>query len=135
MVEPWHDVVWRAASGKRSDTVHSSSVHSSLPDEYKEKIAGHIDGVLARYLTDESIIEKLDHPEAHIRDRAVRLVKFCGAGVLPEGKALNLARKRIVGMLRQPNFDKAFVEGLPDGADAEKVLRDFHKLLIKAKLV
>jgi len=105
---------------------------SALPESVKQRVADHIDNVLERYLIDADIINKLDTPEHHIRDRAVRLVKFCGAGVLPEGKALNLARKRVIEMLRQPKFDVRFIEGINDPARAEKALRDFHKLLIKA---
>jgi len=106
---------------------------SALPDDVKQQVTTHIDGVLERYLIDESIIDRLDSPDAHIRDRAVRLVKFCGAGVLPEGKALKLARKRVVSLLRQPNFDAHFVDGL-NGTVSDKALRDFHKLLIQGGL-
>jgi hypothetical protein len=34
--------------------------------------------------------------------------------VLPEGKALDRARRRIIKLLRQPNFDAHFVEGIAD---------------------
>jgi hypothetical protein len=109
-----------------------ATVSSALPDGVKTKVAEHIDGVLERYLVDESVIDKLDHPDDHLRDRAVRLVKFAGAGVLPEGKALTRARQRIVKLLRQPNFDAAFVDGITDPIKAQKALRDFHQLLVKA---
>ena len=111
---------------------YQATVTSNLPDDVKNRVAEHIDGVLERYLTDENIIEKLDNPDTHLRDRAVRLVKFCGAGVLPDGKAQALARQRIIKMLRQPNFDENFVEGLGDPESAAAALRDFHKLLVKA---
>lgn len=111
---------------------HQAALNSNLPDEIKKKVAEHIDEVLARYLTDEAIIDKLDNQNTHIRDRAVRLVKFCAAGVLPEGKALNLARQRIVELLRQPNFDASFVEGIADKAEAEAALRGFHRMLVES---
>jgi len=107
-----------------------ATTSSALPDDVKQQVTTHIDGVLERYLVDESIIDRLDSPEAHLRDWAVRLVKFCGAGVLPEGKALTLARKRVVSLLRQPNFDAQFIDGL-NGAVSDKALRDFHKLLFQ----
>ena len=78
---------------------------SALLDEIKEQVTAHIDSVLERYLVDDNIIERMDNPNTHLRDRAVMLVKFCGAGVLPEGKALALARKRVIKLLRQPSFD------------------------------
>ena len=107
-----------------------ATTSSALPDDVKQQVTTHIDGVLERYLVDESIIDRLDSPEAHLRDWAVRLVKFCGAGVLPEGKALTLARKRVVSLLRQPNFDAQFIDGL-NGAVSDKALRNFHKLLFQ----
>ncbi|MEW5726632.1 MAG: hypothetical protein AB1918_02290 [Pseudomonadota bacterium] len=110
----------------------NAATQSALPDPVKHKVAEHIDGVLERYLVDEKIIDKLDDPGSPLRDRAVRLVKFCGAGVLPEGKALARARRRIVELLRQPNFDRHFIEGITEPTKAEKALRDFHALLIKA---
>ena len=86
--------------------------------------------MIDEYLIAEQIIEKLDHPSSTLRDRATRLVQFCAAGVLPEGKALTRARERIRAILRQPNFDAHFVEGIADPAKAQKALRDFHQLLI-----
>lgn len=109
-----------------------ATVSSALPDDVKERVADHIDGVLERYLTDEQIIDKLDNPDTPLRDRAVRLVKFCSAGVLPEGKALNMARKRIVQILRQPNFDENFIDGINDPSRAEAALRGFHQMLVDA---
>ena len=105
---------------------------SVYPDELKKRITDHIDGVLERYLNEHQIIEKLDHADSPLRDRAVRLVQFCAAGVLPEGKALSRARQRILTLLRQPNFDAHFVEGITDPARAQVALRDFHGLLVKA---
>lgn len=111
-----------------------ATVASSLPDPIKQQVVDHIDSVLERYLIDENIIDRLDSPDAHLRDRAVRLVKFCGAGVLPEGKALSLARKRVIKLLRQPNFDRNFIDGIDDLKKAERALRDFHKLLVQGGL-
>jgi hypothetical protein len=113
---------------------YRATATSALPDDIKAQVIEHIDSVLERYLLDENIIDRLDSPGTHLRDRAVRLVKFCGAGVLPEGKALKLARKRIVKLLKQPNFDAHFIEGIQDPAKAEKALRDFHKLLLQGGL-
>jgi len=104
-----------------------SDIHTKLVSE-------HIDGVFERYLIDENIIEKLDRPDDPIRERALRLAKFCGAGVLPEGKALNLARQRVVRLLREPRFDIRFVEDMNDAETAERALRDFNELLVKARL-
>jgi hypothetical protein len=116
----------------RAAAAHRAAAVSPYPPPLKKKLAEHIDAVLERYLVDEQIIEKLDHPDAHLRDRAVRLVQFCAAGVLPEGKALTRARQRILNLLRQPNFDARFLDGIPDAERAQKTLRDFHQLLVKA---
>lgn len=116
----------------RATNAHHAVMASSFPDEIKKYAADFIDGVLERYLIDEQIVEKLDHQDSPLRDRAVRLVQFCGAGVLPEGKAMTRARQRILGLLRQPNFDAHFIDGFTDPLRAQKALRDFHQLLVKA---
>ena len=111
---------------------HRAMMASPYPKEIRDKIADHIDAVLERYLIEDQIIEKLDHPGSHLRDRSVRLVQFCAAGVLPEGKALTRARKAILSHLRQANFDAHFIDGIEDPGLAQKALRDFHQLLVKA---
>ncbi len=106
---------------------------STFPDTVKDKITAHIDSLIDNYLAAEKIIEKLDDAATHLRERAVRLVQFCAAGVLPpKGKALTRTRGRILTLLRQPNFDEHFVAGIEDPVKAQKALRDFHQLLVKA---
>jgi hypothetical protein len=116
----------------RATHAHAAVMASVFPQELKVKVAEHIDTVLEKFLIEEKIIERLDHPGSHLRDRAVRLVQFCAAGVLPEGKALTRARQRILMLLRQPQFDSHFVDGISDPAVGQKLLRDFHRLLVKA---
>lgn len=111
---------------------HHAAMASAFPQEFKTKLAELIDGILERYLIDEQIVEKLDHQDSPLRDRAVRLVQFCAAGVLPEGRAMTRARQRILALLRQPNFDAHFIDGFTDPVRAQKALRDFHQLLVKA---
>jgi hypothetical protein len=110
----------------------TAAATTALPPAVREKICGFIDTMLEAYLVTEQIVEKLDHQDSHLRDRAVRLVQFCAAGVLPEGKAMNRARQRILALLRQPNFDAHFIDGFTDPVRAQKALRDFHLLLVKA---
>lgn len=116
----------------RATNAHKAMMASVFPDALKTKVAAHIDGILEKYLIDEQIVEKLDHQDSSLRDRAVRLVQFCAAGVLPEGRAMTRARTRILTLLRQPNFDAHFVDGISDPARAQKALRDFHQLLVRA---
>lgn len=116
----------------RATFVHGYALASALPEPVKKRLAEHIDEVLDRYLVEEQVIEKLDHQDSSLRDRAVRLVQFCAAGVLPEGRAMTRARTRILALLRQPNFDARFVDGIADPERAQKTLRDFHQLLVKA---
>ena len=79
------------------------------------------------------MIEKLDHADLSLRERAQRLVQFCAAGILPpQGKAITRTRTSILNLLRQPNFDARFVEGVSDPKDAQESLRNFHRLLVKA---
>lgn len=116
----------------RAATAHRATLASALPDDAKARLTAHIDDMLERYLIDEQIIEKLDHPDDPLRDRALRLVQFCAAGILPEGRAMALARERILALLRGTSFDARFVDGISDPAKAQKALRDFHQLLLRA---
>ena len=104
-----------------------------FPDESKDRVLVHIDSIIDKFLVEEEIIEKLDHANSTLRERAQRLVQFCAAGILPpQGKAINRTRTCILNLLRQPNFDARFVEDLPDPTTAQASLREFHQLLVKA---
>ncbi|WP_096701191.1 hypothetical protein [Magnetospirillum sp. 15-1] len=116
----------------RATLAHKTAAASPFPPSVRDKICGFIDTMLEAYLVTEQIVEKLDHQDSPLRDRAVRLVQFCAAGVLPEGKAMTRARQRILALLRQPNFDAHFIDGFTDPERAQKALRDFHLLLVKA---
>ncbi len=102
---------------------------SALPDPLKTQLADRFDALLAKYLTDEGVIEKIDRAEDPLMLRAVRLVKFCASGCLIEGQSLQLARKAVIGHLKQPRFEEKFMEGITDRSQGERQLRDFYKLL------
>jgi hypothetical protein len=102
---------------------------SPYSPEIKAKVAGHIDDLLEHFVIGEKIIEKLDQPNSHLRDRAFRLIRFCGSGLLPDGKALTKARARVLAMLKQPDFTSRFVAGIEDPQAAQTALRDFFGLL------
>ena len=102
-------------------------------DTIKSRVLNHIDTLIDNFLVSEQIIEKLDANDSHLRHRATRLVRFCAAGMVPpKGKARTRTQTRILTMLRQPSFDQHFIEGIPDAENAQKSLRDFHQLLVKA---
>jgi hypothetical protein len=103
----------------------------ALMDEFKKALADLIDDVMVRYLTDEGVIEKIDKQDDPLAMRAIRLVKFCGSGVLIDGKSLNMAKARVVEHLRQKQFEEKFMASCPDPSLGEKNLRDFHKLLVE----
>lgn len=117
---------------QRATNAHGAVSRSAFPETVKRRAMDRIDGLLEQYLVANQIIEKLDHADSPLKDRAVRLVQFCAAGVLPPGKALGRARERVLAILRQPSFDAHFVEGITDPTLAAKALRDFHQLLVKA---
>jgi hypothetical protein len=95
----------------------------------RARLAAHIDNLLDDYVIGERIIEKLDQPHSHLRDRAFRLIRFCCSGLLPDGKALTKARGRVLTMLKQTDFTTRFVAGIDDPEAAQKALRDFFALL------
>jgi hypothetical protein len=105
---------------------------STLPEVLRTRVSGRLDDLLARYLVDNQVVEKLDAPSDSLRVRAVRLVKFCGSGILMEGKALAIARSRVLHHLRQPNFVEEFTKDVKEPGDREIRVREFYKLLAEA---
>ncbi len=104
----------------------------AVPDALRAELAAAADAVLVDYLEQSGVIEKIDRPEDPLAFRALRLVKFCASGSLIKGRALDMAQKRVLGHLRQPNFEDKFISSIPDKAQAEKHLREFHKLLVES---
>ena len=98
----------------------------------RDKLAARTDATLARYLADEEVIEKIDKSDDPLALRALRLVKFCGSGVLIPGRSMDMAKHRVLGHLRQPQFEERFLSSMPDQQQAEKHLREFHRLLVEA---
>lgn len=104
---------------------------TALPDGLRTDLANQVDEVLARYLVDEGVIEKIDKADDPLALRAIRLIKFCGSGVLIDGKSLAMARQRVIEHLRQPQFEEKFLSSVAEPGQAERYLRDFHRLLVE----
>jgi len=103
----------------------------ALEEAFRAGLAARIDAVMVRYLQSEGVIEKIDKTDDPLAMRAIRLVKFCGSGVLIEGQSLDMAKARVIEHLRQKQFEEKFLASVPDPAQAEKALRDFHRLLVE----
>jgi hypothetical protein len=103
----------------------------ALAPETRAELGGKVDEVLATYLLAEEVIEKIDKPDDPLAMRAIRLIKFCGSGVLIEGRSLNLARARVIEHLKQPQFEEKFLASVPEQGKAEAHLREFHRLLVQ----
>jgi hypothetical protein len=109
--------------------MHDKVGRSNFVEDLKHHLSEKLDTGLAEYLTREKVIERIDNPDLHLRQRAYMLVKFCSSGVLIEGKSATMARKRVVSYLRQPNFTDHLVDDLQDSGEKEGTLRDFYALL------
>ncbi|WP_245835318.1 hypothetical protein [Thalassospira mesophila] len=109
--------------------MHENVSRSNFVEDLKHHLSERLDNGLADYLIREKVIERIDNPDLHLRQRAYMLVKFCSSGVLIEGKSATMARKRVVGYLRQPNFTDHLVDDLQDSGEKEGTLRDFYALL------
>jgi len=116
----------------RATSAHAALQESAFPPDIKKQITDFIDHMVDDYMVAERLVEKLDNPANKLFDRATRLVQFCASMVLPEGKSLTNARNHVLDLLRQPNFNERFVEGIADPAAAQRAVRDFHQLLVKA---
>jgi hypothetical protein len=112
---------------------HGSLMASpSIPAAKRKELGDKLDTMLARYLVDEAVIEKIDKADDPLAMRAIRLIKFCGSGVLIAGKSLDLAKGRVLEHLRQPQFEAKFLASVPDPVQAERHLREFHRILVES---
>jgi hypothetical protein len=111
--------------------IHTRIDESLLHDDVRAHCLDRLDQLLAEYVMRERVIEALDDPGSDLHTRATRLVRFCTSGHLTPGRALRLARERVVRHLRQPNFDARLVAHAP-ARDRERLLREFHQLLESA---
>ncbi|OSQ45240.1 hypothetical protein [Thalassospira alkalitolerans] len=111
-------------------TLMNDAIQSSnLTDAQKQRVGEKLDEGLMQYLVREKVIERIDNPALHLRKRAYMLVQFCSSGVLIEGKSASMARKRVVGYLKQPNFTDKLVDDIKDMTAKEGTIRDFYALL------
>lgn len=104
--------------------------NSSLDDTLKTRIINRLDHLLARYITEDKILDKLDDPNRPLHVRAFMLLSMCSPDMLPEGEASKLARAIVVKHLRRKNFETELVADVP-GPEKERVLRDFHVQLYR----
>ncbi len=113
---------------KKMQTVTSVyyKVNSSpLDGVLKKRIVNRLDELLARYITQDKILDKVDDPNRPLHVRAFMLLAMCSPDMLPEGEASKLAREIVVKHLRRKNFEDELVADVTP-AEKERVLRDFH---------
>lgn len=102
---------------------------SQAPDPLRRQIAENLDTLLCAYIVNSRVVERLDNPNDILRHRANRLIQLCAPGTLRSRKALDMVRQHVVNHLRQPNFERRYVEDIVDPAMQARLLRDFFKLL------
>ena len=104
---------------------------SQLEQELKDKITARLDDILASYLEESKIIEKIDNPSRPMHLRAMMLVGMCQSEMLPRGKASNIARDVITKHLKKPDFNTELVAQV-DEAEKDNVIERFQSQLKRA---
>jgi len=104
---------------------------SQLDQELKDKITARLDDILASYLEESKIIEKIDNPSRPMHLRAMMLVGMCQSEMLPRGKASNIARDVITKHLKKPDFNTELVAQV-DEAEKDNVIAKFQSQLKRA---
>ena len=104
---------------------------SQLEQELKDKITARLDDILASYLEESKIIEKIDNPSRPMHLRAMMLVGMCQSEMLPAGKASNIARDVITEHLKKPDFNTELVAQV-DEAEKDNVIARFQSQLKRA---
>ena len=104
---------------------------SQLEQALKDKITARLDDILASYLEESKIIEKIDNPSRPMHLRAMMLVGMCQSEMLPKGKASNIARDVITKHLKKPDFNTELVAQV-DEAEKDNVIARFQSQLKRA---
>ncbi|MDV7339558.1 hypothetical protein RYZ26_08140 [Terasakiella sp. A23] len=113
--------------------LHVLVEESNVDDAMQKRLLSTLDRVVEKYLIDTKLIDKLDNPDASLHDRAVRMVQFCGSGVLwAHGHAMSLAQSRVVEHLKGAGFIEKFTAHEPDPKKKEIMIRDFYKMMAEA---
>ena len=115
--------------------LYRQAADSALPEETRTRLTDDLDELLVAYITEDRVVERLDDSGDPLRLRANRLVQICAPGILRSRRALEMVRQRVVAHLRQPQFDRKYVEDLPDAAARQRALREFHRMLGEAGFV
>jgi hypothetical protein len=113
--------------------LHILIEESTLDEDDQKEVLSTLDRLVEKYLNDTRLIDKLDNPQAPLHERAIRMVQFCGSGVLWEhGHAMALARQRVIDHLKGKSFIEKFTEGESDPTQKEIMIRDFYKMMADA---
>jgi hypothetical protein len=75
------------------------------------------------------IVQQVDNPGWKLHTRAFMLMQMCMPDVLPDGKAIAVAREAVVAHLRRPNFEVELVAGIADPAEQKKIILQCHQLM------
>ncbi len=102
---------------------------SDLNNDRKTMITEKLDDMLASYIVDGKILDKLNNPDKPLHVRAFMLVSMVQPEMLPRGKAADLARGIIINHLRTPSFENDLVAAIADPTEKAKTLRRFHEQL------
>ena len=88
-----------------------------------------LDELLYDYVVKGKIVEQMDNPGWKLHTRAFLLMQMCMPDVLPNGKAIMVARKAVVSHLRRPNFEVELVAGTTDPDEQKKIILQCHHLM------
>jgi len=100
-----------------------------LPPESAKAVNGKLDDLLHAYVVKGRIVEQMDNPGWKLHTRAFLLMQMCMPDVLPNGKAIMIARKAVVNHLRRPNFEVELIAGISDPEEQKKIILQCHHLM------
>jgi hypothetical protein len=100
-----------------------------LAPESAKAINAKLDDLLYDFVVKGKIVEQMDNPGWKLHTRAFLLMQMCMPDVLPNGKAIMIARQAVVGHLRRPNFEVELVAGTTDPNEQKKIILQCHHLM------
>jgi hypothetical protein len=135
--DPQHELLFRGCDGDYLERMFMLSdlqrriLGSRLGEDYKQKLAEHLDMNCANIVTESKVLLRLSKQAGNPIAAGKKLLKMIAEGYFTVGNAGKMARHDARRYMREPNFIEKCIEGDTDAERAKSVM-SLQKLMVKA---
>lgn len=116
---------------KDMTAIRNIILNASLRDKEKRIFREHLDQLTAEYVEGEEVLGKIDDPAVPLVKRLKALLSLQNSGLIPEGPALDVVKKRVIGHLTKDGGMEGALREVPE-SERPAIRDDLRGLLAKA---